>query len=258
MSGKPQLPSSWWGKFKIDREQSRQWHIGPLKLIIRCLTDEWQVAHERLENFDDNNGNWEITDTDELPEILGNKARYIFRQTTGLLTITPLLADRPVISRPNTPFNLTAGEEATLYVSSPLWLELTVGNSRKKLKEIAIQRPSDTWFGPSTREGELCYASTTHCRLHLEELPKRLHRAITPVLIRNEADTTLLVERINLPAPLLPLYASSSQQLWTPQIKLIRKRDGDMAELNIEERAPQEANDVVRLSEPRKTVDSGA
>jgi len=258
MTSDTQPLSSWWGSFNFNSGQNKQWHIGPLTLIVRCLDGEWQVAHEIADDFDDIDASWQTTDTDLMPETLDTNSRYIFRQTSGLLSITPLLADRAIISRPITPFNLTAGEEVTLYVSSPVWLELSVGSSAKKLQEVAIQRPSDTWFGPSTREGELCYASSTHCRLNLEDLPQRPHRAITPVLIRNQADTTLSVERLNVPAPLLPLYAAANGQLWTSKISLIREKDGDMAELQIDNTSPLEAKAAEQLSKPRQTASGSA
>ena len=232
MTRKTDKHATWWGEFKFEHEQNKEWHIGPLKLIIRRLKNEWHIAHEPIEDYDSDDAVWEIKDTDQTPDSINNFSRYVFHDTTGQLCITPQLADRPIISRPLTPFNLTAGEEIILYVSSSIWLEVATGDSPKKnLQSIAIQRLSDTWFGPSTLEGELCYASTTHCRLNVKELPQRTHRAITPVLIRNQANTTLLLERLNLPTPLLPLYCSSSGQLWTPQVTLTREKDGDQAEL---------------------------
>ena len=257
MSTDANKTSGWWGSFKIDSGQSKQWRIGPLTLIVHRLNGDWRVGHQREENFDITNVTWEITDTALLPENLENNSRYILQDSTGILIITPRLADRPVIIRPHMPFNLAAGEKVTLYISSPLWMALSVGDSEKTLDEFAIQRPSDTWFGPSTLEGELCYASTTHCRLYLEELPQRAHRAITPVVINNLADTALSVERINLPAPLLQLYSSKNNQLWTPNISLVREKDGDMAALNIDKNPPKEAEDALQLSEARTSMDNG-
>lgn len=251
-------PPSWWGVFDQKNGQCRQCCVGPLRLIVRSLNGVWQVAYERQDDANEVNATWEVKDTDQLPESLENNSRYVFRKPSGLLTITPLLADRSIITRPHSPFSLTAGEDVTLYVSTPLWMELAVGTPKKVLEEIAIQRPSDTWFGPSTLEGELCYASTTHCRLNLDELPRRPHRAITPVYIRNQADTTLSVERLNVPAPLLALYAAENGQLWTPKITLIREKDGDMAELKIDNKPPEEAKQAVQLSKPRMTASGGA
>lgn len=257
MTNEVQESSSWWGNFNLEADESRLWSIGPLRFSVCCLNNEWQVAYDHTSVMTEDEVSWEITDTDKLTETLSNNARYVFGKSTGLLTITPRLADRPVISRPITPFSLIGDEETTLYVSTPLWVELSVGNNQKLLTEFPIQRPSDTWFGPSTREGELCYASTTHCRLNLAELPQRSHRAITPLVIRNMAKTPLLIERLKVTTPLLPLFVSSDNQLWTPKVTLIRKQDGEMAELKIEKVPPQDANEAFQLSKPRTTQSSG-
>ena len=252
MTSNKKSPAHWWGNHNLNVDQSKQWQIGPLTFIVRNLVGEWQIAYERDEAFDENDTNWEVKNTDRLTASLDDNSRYILSDSTEQLTITPLLADRPIISRPSTPFNLTAGEDVTLYVSSPLWIELAIGCTPKKpLKEISIQRPSDTWFGPSTREGELCYASTTHCLIKLNELPKRHHRAITPVLIRNRAETTLSLERLNLPVLLLPLFADSNSQLWTPKVTLTREKEGDIAEMTIDKYPPDEAKNATLLSGPR-------
>ncbi len=248
----PNNNTYWWGEFTLGHHLSHEWHIGPLTLLTRCVPGEWQLAYSRNSEIDEQESGWSINETDQLPESGDNFARFVFKETKGILTTTPLLADRAVIARPHKPFHLTAGEEATLYLSSPLWLQLAAGTAKKKLTEIAMQRPSDTWFGPSTLEGELAYASTTHCRLNLDELPRRTHRAITPLNIRNQADSTLLVERLNLPAPLLPLYASQDGSLWTPKITLTREKDGDMAALKVDNTAPSEAGNTTRVSEPRQ------
>ena len=55
-----------------------------------------------------------------------------------------------------------------IYVSTPLWVRVDVHDPPQFLQEIPVIRPSDTWFGPSTREGELGYAGRTHGRLNFE------------------------------------------------------------------------------------------
>ena len=258
MTKKIDKPTTWWGDFQFENEKNKEWLIGPLRLVVRRLSNEWHIAHEPIDDYDNNGVFGEINDTDQLPESLDNNSRYFFREITDQLSITPQLADRPIISRPLTPFNLMAGEEVTLYVSTSLWLQVATGSSPKKtLQTIAIQRLSDTWFGPSTLEGELCYASTTHCRLSFTDLPQRSHRAITPVLIRNKASTTLLIEKLNLPTPLLSLYVSSNDQLWTPQVTLTRQKDGDMAELKIDNQPLDIAGQMLQLSEARNKADNG-
>jgi hypothetical protein len=250
-------PVNWWDPVTLNNGQTMEWHIGPLILFVRRLSTEWQIASQRTSEFNEDQSIWRVSEVDFIPEDFGDTSRFVLRDTSGLLTFTPQLADRPIISRPISPFSVIAGEEVTLYVSSPLWLELFVGEpgkSGKKLDEIAIQRPSDTWFGPSTREGELCYASNTHCRLSLEELPQRSHRAITPIVLRNRANSTLTLERLNLPAPNLSLYATSTGQLWTPKITLTREEDDELAAINIDHQAPDIAKDAVFINKPRKAV----
>ena len=143
----------------------------------------------------------------------------------GEIALTPALADRPVVARPEKPFCLPAGAEAVVYVSSPLWVVLSTAQDLK-LAEIPIVRPSDTWLGPSTREGELCYASRTFLRLSLDNLPRRPHRATSMVRILNHADTALPLRALKLPAPPIwlctgPLAGSSgprtspSSAAWT-------------------------------------------
>lgn len=254
-----QTGTSWWGRFRLNIEQSKQWSIGALSLIIHRLNNEWQIAFEHLDDCEKNNNICTSLDTDLLPESLKNNSRYVLSDTSGILNITPLLADRQIISRPVTPFNLAAGEEVTLYISSSIWLEISIGETPKKtLMSIPVQRLSDTWFGSSTLEGELCYASNTHCRMNLDELPYRAHRAITPVLICNQANTTLVIERINLPAPFLNLFNDRDNQLWTPKVTLVREKDGDMASLKIETNAPDEANEAIKIGTPHKKMNNGA
>ena len=171
-------------------------------------------------------------------------------------TFTPCnqqsLANRPVISRPVTPFHLPAGEEATLFVSTPVWLHLAAAKPLRDLTDVPIQRPSDTWFGPSTREGQLCYDSRTSGRLHLEEVPQRPHRAVTRVVIRNDGSDALRLERLSLPAPFLAVFEADDGLLWTTPVTLVREPSGEMGTVKIHENPPQEARHARRLSPPRE------
>lgn len=249
----------WCRKFSFEVGQVRHWQVGPLTLVVQCLKGEWMVGHERQQEFAEYHGIEEVSVMGLLPSALANNARYVFRETTRVLSFSPQLADRPVISRPETPIFLTAGEEATLYVSTPLWINLKVGASQpRQLAEVPIQRPSDTWFGPSTREGKLCYSTMTHCRINLDVLVYYEYRAITPIRILNRADTTLAIERLNLPAPLLPLYASSNGLLWTPRVTLKREDDGELAELIIDQSPPKEAQRSKQIAVPREDTHAGA
>ena len=105
--------------------------------------------------------------------------RFSVQRTSDDIIVEPVLANRPVIVRPRKALYVEGLETSTLYVSTPLWIRIRLGETRV-LTEIPSIRPSDSWFGPNTREGELCYSSITEGRTRMEEIPFRAHRAITP------------------------------------------------------------------------------
>jgi hypothetical protein len=253
MTQENQLQSTWWGRFSFDSGQTAHWDIGPLKLAIQRLPNEWQLAYERAEETDvetTNRGHHAVAES-----IAGldypNVERYVLDQTSDTLQITPILADRPIVTRPVNPLHVPVGEAATLFVSSPLWLRIEVGDPAKVIQELPIARLSDTWFGPSTMEGELCYASRTNARLNLANIPIRTHRAVTAVNIVNRASTQLVIERLELPVPYLSLFEGDNGGLWTEAVTMERTRDKEMAVFQVETGPPEEAKKATLLSEPR-------
>ena len=247
----------WWGEFSFSDGQALRWRIGPLSIHIQRLTREWRLGYQRCDTSDDSAVDVErarATDPAAVPDM---QNRFVFRRTTDTLWLMPTLADRSVVARPVSPFYVPPGEEAVLFVSSPLWVMISANYNRQPLESVPIVRPSDTWFGPSTREGELCYASTTHCRLTLEELPIRPHRAVTPVQIINRATESLLVERINLPVIYLSLYSAEPGQLWTDMVTITREALDENASLRLHKRPPPQAGEASLLCEPQLHADKG-
>jgi hypothetical protein len=255
MANIKQQHSSWWGDYSIPIDQTDCWDIGPLTLFICHLDNEWNITYQR-DPENENIDNWQYKQQVQIQEEEFEHKRYVFSSTSDTLTLKPLLADRPVVIRPETPFHVPAGQETTLFVSTPLWLELQVHAPPVKLMEMPIIRPSDTWFGPSTMEGELCYASRTHGRLSLQNFPFLPHRAITPVMIRNNTKSGFQLERLNLTVTYLSLYGSSEQYLWTEGVTMVLEPDLTAASIKIGEGAPEQAQNAMVISEPRMKVDS--
>lgn len=245
----------WWGRFNLEQGQALRWRIGPLTLWLRRLPREWQLSHIRGEEPEDGEFlETGVPEQDWERSAQVNLERFVFRQTAPNIDITPVLADRPVVTRPLVPFHLSGGEEVTMYASSPLWVRVAAGGVF--IKEIAIQRPSDTWFGPSTRSGELCYASQTRCRLSLDELLWRPYRAVTPLLIRNREPQPLLIERLNLPVAYLSLFVTEQARLWT-QTVTIRRDQGSDAVMDVGTAPPAEAGPTRLLCRPRSEPEKG-
>lgn len=240
----------WWGGYELKDGEWGLWQIGPLRLWAVLARTELRV--ETHNAGDPQASDLRIDRPSPAPAgVEGRKImRFSFRKPPPKLLIAPLLADRSIVSMPDYPFYIPAGEEATLYISSPLWLRLAAGNEPIALAEIPVFRPSDTWFGPSTREGELAYSSHTRARLQLEDVPVRPHRATTPVRIRNRGGDALLLERLSLPVPYLSLYCADNGSLWTQAVTLERHSGGALTELRIDE-VPFPGTEGERLAGPR-------
>src|SRR3569832_246626 len=245
---------SWWGGFNLERDEALRWRIGPLTLWLRRRPHEWQLAHRRDDGEIDHPPlEAGVTESEWSRAAEAHNERIDFRETKAAIELVPMLADRPVVTRPKVPIYLSGGEEVTVYVSSPLRVRSLAGGVF--MQEVATQRPSDTWVGPNTREGELCYASETHCRLSLDELPWRPHRAVTPLLLRNRDRRPLLIERLNLPVGYLSLYANEQGALWTQTVTIKREQGSDV--LDVGTASPAEAGAARLVCRPRSEPDKG-
>lgn len=243
----------WWGTVEIGEAAGKRWEIGPLTLWVRRLSQEWWIAYERDEaKYDRPVTIQDYNDTDRLAH--PGAERYLSRHAQPALHITPTLADRPVVTRPTVPLHLCAGEEATLFVSLPVWVRLQAGPQRLLIREIPIQRLSDTWFGPNTLEGELCYASTTHYHQNFREMPVCPYLAVTPVRVLNRSGNTVVMERLSLPVQYLSVYGSIKSTLWTSKVN-VKWEEGGMASIDIERKPPAEAGEAQSLCAPRRELE---
>lgn len=240
---KPALP--WWGRFTLGVGERGLWHVGPMRL---CLTRRRQeVEIDYLQNAEPRDARFfECPTTATLDGSGIVRNRYAFAESPEIVCVRPPLADRAVVVYPEDPFHITAGESITLYCSTPLWIRVEVGAGRFALMETAIERPSDTWIGPSTREGELCYATQTAARLDRATVARHPHRALTELRIRNAATDTLRLERVNLAVPFLSVYAGRDGGLWTESVVLERTSSATIGRFEIGH--PPEPSEVEKIA----------
>lgn len=241
----------WWGHYPLaEGDNGLFWQIGPLSLQARRWRQEWRLAWR--EGRDPLDTALSFSGLSELDETGCSVARFAFRESGRGLTLRPRLADRPVVVRPDTPLYIPPREETIIYVSTSAWVQVLVDDGGGALTEIPSYRPSDSWFGLNTREGELCYASRSLARLRLEEIVQRPHRVVSPVTIRNRAGDALLIERLSVPVPILPLYASAEHQLWTQPMAMERSVDGKQGTLKLEEMRLPDGMEVTKVGEARQ------
>jgi hypothetical protein len=247
----------WWGNYAIKIGASAQWEFPRLHIGVQRLAHEWVIAYETTES-DNDEGPWRFSysDLDLDQSQFSSIARYVFRATSEQLTILPLLADRAVVSRPYTQFTVPAGEATTIFVGTPLWFALA-GEPGGIVFEIPIRRPSDTWFGPSTREGELAYASRTSGRLNLENITVSPYVAITEVHIHNGSSTPLLVERLNLPVPFLSLFQTEEGNLYTERVTFEQTEGTSLTKFHMEEAHLALKNGAKLIARPRQSPHKG-
>ena len=238
----------WWGEFELPLHEPRAWHVGSFRLHLARTEHELGITWWR----DGDPGVPSTRVARQVNEIAPASAlleRFGFGEVPASIDIRPAMPDRPLVVKPIHPFRLPPREEATLYVSVPLWLQLQNGGD--VLFEEPLHRLSDTWFGPNTRVGELCFASRTTARTSLANLPVLPQRAMSTVRIRNQAHSVLELERLSLPVPNFSLHVGANGHLWTEAVLLEREADGDYAALELSSETPELAGTTQRVSPPR-------
>ncbi len=245
----------WWGDFELAPGSAGRWSIGPLRLWVEHHPREWRIAWRSGGDMFDDSSRVEIglplgqADADAAVE------RYSFGEINAHMAIVPLLADRPVVSRPELPLFVPPQQSITLYVSSPLWLQLRGGAQAALLREMPIVRSSDTWSGPLIEEGGLCYHASTLALTSLDGFPFSPWRAVTPIRLINRAEDTVAVERLSLPVPYLSLFQAPDGTLWTQAVELEHRAATALTLAQLGSRAPTEAGAAQRLAAPRSRAD---
>jgi len=263
----PSPGTPWWTTYTLEVGTGGRWRMGPTTLYLLHTRREWRVFHDATGDVLDATSTADVPlDAQSVLDATGADAdadpsdspftvtRHGVQSTGTSVEFRPALADRPVVVRPEHALSVPAGEAITLYVSTPLCVQIHLGETT--LQDVSTQRLSDTWFGPSTREGELCYAAKTAGRLELENLLKRKHRAITPVRVHNRGTDALPVERVQVPTPYLQLYEAPSGFLWTQMLTMTREKGDAGAPVEIADGPPEDVPDATPRSEPRQKLRS--
>lgn len=222
-----------------------------MSLWIARLPGEWRIAYESGLALVDAASTEVAAVAQATATDHPSAKRFAARDELTSVELAPRTADRPVVSRPDAPFLVPAGEAVVLYVSTPLWVSIHSGPSDQALIDFPILRPSDIWFGPPTAHGELCYAGRTYCRLRLDEVPPLPHRALTAVRIRNRAKDALALERLKLPVESLGLFVDDEERIWTHDVNLERDADGDFAAVRIDDQPPSHARRTTLIATAR-------
>ena len=264
MNDPSSTPSPWWGSVSLEMDTGGEWHVGPSTLWVYRSSHDWRVIvrpsidPKTADPMAQRSGRRVPIDEETMTAVLESEddelvtQRFSVQNTDEAIALRPALADRPVVVRPEHPLSVLPNEAVTLYLSTPLWVRIELVESERRLTEVPSHRMSDTWFGASTLEGTLCYATRTAGRLRLDRLPLRLHRALTPLTVQNQTDESLALERIQLPVPHLSVYGTPDDVLWTDPVRMTHRSADEGAAIDIQEGPPDDRTEAELLQTPRE------
>jgi hypothetical protein len=239
----------WWGTFQVPLDTCARWEIGPLSLWMERRREYWTVVRDRDADPFLNRSNVIMPVEPPREPAPGKTQRFGASGESGSLKIRPMHADRPVVITPEQPFTLPPKRTVHLYVSLPLWYQVIDGEEGGPLIDEAVVRPSDTWHGPNTLVGQICYASRT--RANVELVGRLPHRVVAPLEVRNGSETDLRVERIKLPTPHLSILADERGELWAEAVVFEKAEGQAQAGIRIEPDPRPQGQQLEVLSAPR-------
>ena len=236
---------TWWGEYKFQLNQSHAWRLGPLYFRLFRREKDWLVEYHRLHKQTEMRKDWVRLDEEtQLPQP-SKFERFMFNRSKEKFFLMPRLADRGVVIKPVQPIYIPAGQRATLFISTPLWLAGIVENQKAPIFDFPVFQTKDTWFGMNYQEGQMCYATQVDGTTNLAEMSINPFRAVTPIHFYNDSHQQMRLERINVPAPSLPLlYSESTGRLWTSEIKVYQNEVDKPPRIRIESRTPPMAEQV--------------
>jgi hypothetical protein len=222
-------PDSIWAERPLGEGGRTGWRVGPLRLWIERRGADWRTVWQLGEDpLTPGSGPLAGEPPDQEPGL--QRSRWTGGQGDRGLRLRPLLPDRALVYRPQQPVFVLGGDQARVFLSVPIRVTLELRPSGRHLGAWPCQRLSDTWFGTTTQDGELCYASRTTLRQLADELPALPQRATCAVTIRNEAADALELVRLRLPTDLLGLHERGGRLL-TEDLLLVREAGRDLTEI---------------------------
>lgn len=241
-----------WTQHDIPVGEGAIFHLGVLRLLATRGVHDWSLAWLHLPEPGP------PVMSVERPaglEALGagtpKRRTFAFPHSQGPLALFPALADRPVIVRPAYDITIAPQALVQLFVTTSLWVAVHAEGGAEPLMELPCTPPKETWFGPNTTTGERCYAGRLPLCHDTTGFVGMVHRAVTPLLIRNRSAEPLAVERFRVPVPRLTLFRAADGGFWTSRVSVVRREGADEVDVEVLPRAPDEAHKAVLVAPAR-------
>ncbi|MEF8787867.1 MAG: hypothetical protein V5A84_02245 [Planctomycetota bacterium] len=253
MSDHPNLLEPW-EPITLEAGQTRLWQIGPLKLYIHRSGHEWHLATEEVREQEDGLA---VAGEAEPGEDIQWR-RWANPGGEDRLRLAPLMPDRPVVVRPKAPLAFPPGAGGTLYARIPVWVQLNVGGEDHEvtLCEVPSITLSNTWFGPDTTEGELCYSMASTLVSELESVNPAPHRAICALHLQNEAEEPLNLERMCIRGQQISVSGLDGC-LWTSEVTVTYRDPAEPSRVEYSDKRFRKDENAKELTPPRNPITGG-
>ncbi len=139
---------AWWNRREVAVGEGLCFVIGPLALQLFRSRNSWRLWTTREPADEAQPSEARVETLTNMPGEEGAE-RFVFGSSPSSLRLRPMLADRSVVIRARQSVFVPPGEETMLYLSSPVWISLDLGEPARSLREIPVSQLSDTWFGPA-------------------------------------------------------------------------------------------------------------
>ncbi len=238
-----------WGDQTVELGKKLAWQLDDRSIVLHRQENEWVVWDNKAPIHSSETIQLVRDEVDEGSD--EDKRRILQKNTEDEIRVDPLLADRSFLVRPGSALIIAPNDTVEIYVSTPLWFSIKTKMKKLLLIDVPLIQPSDAWFGPSTLEGELCYAKFTDATTDVQSIEWRCHRAVTKIVIHNVKKSELLIERINVPVTMLSLNQTDDGKILTESLIVKCDADDKTVDIVIEKQPPQVFGKTVSLAEPR-------
>jgi hypothetical protein len=223
--------------------------LGPLSLWLKKIDDELHIATDRASDAGTTGSHGFAERSEPAPESL-DWGRWVIGKDESSVQLLPIMPDRGVVVRTESPVKVPPSREAVFFVSIPIWIKVGADGSKPyDLWEVPTVIRSNTWFG-DTLSGELCYSLVSRARRQVEDADHPMHKAVCPVKIHNESGHMLHVDRFCVHVEHLSVYGGA-RQLWTNEVRICFQGEDQISRVDYARQKPNLESQVKLLSPPR-------
>ena len=251
-----------WGIFNLNRDTLFSKQFGDLKVWVKKDRNELSVACTRRRDAR-SRGKTELETAYKPESESASWVHWVISDEPKSVEISPLLPDRPLIAKIESPFSLAAGTEKLIFIRIPLWIAVnSTGKEEIKLLEAPLQILSNTWFG-NFESGELCYWASVRAEQpqagkpqaeqpQAEQQAQQTLKALCSVRLSNMANESLPVEKMYLPVPNLTLF-NADGRLWTDEVAVSCRGADEAGQVKFTGKPPENLIHVSIAAAPRQT-----